>query len=117
MAIELTLPYPPSANRYWRTNRNGHVYKSEDAKAYAWHVMAAAPGVIPFTQNVRVEIDVYRPRRSGDLDNRLKVTMDSLEGIAYEDDAQVVELHARRFDDKHNPRVEVRVEPVAEVAA
>lgn len=31
---------------------------------------------------------------------------------AYFDDSQIVEIHARRFDDKANPRVEVRIEVV-----
>lgn len=31
-------------------------------------------------------------------------------GIAYSDDGQIVELHAYRFDDKNNPRMEVEIE-------
>jgi Holliday junction resolvase RusA-like endonuclease len=30
--------------------------------------------------------------------------------VAFEDDSQVVEIHAHRMDDAANPRVEVRVE-------
>ncbi len=30
-------------------------------------------------------------------------------GICYKNDVQVVEIHARRFDDKHEPRVEITV--------
>jgi hypothetical protein len=33
----------------------------------------------------------------------------ALNGIAYCDDSQVVELHAYRLDDKDHPRVEVQV--------
>ena len=55
---------------------------------------------------------VYRARRAGDLDNSLKVLLDALNGIAFEDDSQVVEIHARREEDPANPRVEVQIEPL-----
>lgn len=107
--MQFTLPYPPSANHYWRTTRNGRIYKTAAAKDYAWHVIAASGGRDPLSGDIALQIDVYRPRKSGDLDNRLKVTLDSLQGVAYRDDNQIVEIHARRFDDKDNPRVEVTV--------
>jgi Holliday junction resolvase RusA-like endonuclease len=53
---------------------------------------------------------VYRPRKAGDLSNRIKVLEDALNGIAWIDDKQIVEIHARREDDASNPRVEVRIE-------
>jgi Holliday junction resolvase RusA-like endonuclease len=36
------------------------------------------------------------PVRKPDLDNAAKLLLDSLNGLAYRDDAQVIELHARR---------------------
>jgi crossover junction endodeoxyribonuclease RusA len=108
--MRLILPYPPSANRLWK-NARGHMVKSAEAKVYGYQVLAIAQqaGISPMTGAVAVTIDVYRPRKSGDLDNRLKITIDSLNGLAWNDDAQIVEIHARRFDDKHNPRIEVEV--------
>jgi crossover junction endodeoxyribonuclease RusA len=108
--MRLVLPYPPSANRLWQ-NARGHMIKSAEAKVYGYLVLAAAQaaGIEPFTGAVSVKIDVYRPRKAGDLDNRLKVAMDSLNGLAWHDDGQIVEIHARRFDDKTNPRIEVEV--------
>jgi len=44
------------------------------------------------------------------LDNTLKVLLDALNGCAWVDDSQVVELHALRLEDPADPRVEVRVE-------
>jgi Holliday junction resolvase RusA-like endonuclease len=58
---------------------------------------------------VAVTLRVYRPRKSGDLDGRIKIVLDALQGVAYRDDSQVVALHAYRFDDKARPRVEVEV--------
>ena len=37
------------------------------------------------------------PCRKPDLDNQIKLFLDSLNGLAYHDDAQVVEVHARRL--------------------
>ena len=36
--------------------------------------------------------------------------LDSLRGIAYADDKQIVEIHAYRRDDPANPRIEVVIE-------
>jgi len=109
-AQSIVLPLPPSANRYWRTY-NGRVVVSEAAKTYkagVWMVAQHA-GMRPFTGPVAVYVHVYRARKVGDLDNVNKILLDALCGIAYQDDAQIVELHSWRHDDKDNPRVEVEV--------
>lgn len=109
--MEFTLPYPPSANRYWRYNR-GQIHVSEEARDFkreaAW--MAVLAGVECLEGNVKITLRVYRPARRGDLDNSIKVLIDALRGIVYNDDDQIVELHALRFDDKTDPRVVVKLE-------
>jgi len=117
--LRLTLPYPPSANRYWRiTARGGRVltYLSEEARAYRAHVLrlGRALGVTPTSADVELRLVVYRPRRAGDLSNRVKVLEDALIGVAYADDSQVVRIVAERLDDAASPRVEVEVREVAE---
>lgn len=94
-----TLPYPPSANLYWRSTARG-VYVSAAAKLYKLQAAqdALRQGVEPIEGTVALHLDVYRPRAAGDLSNRIKVLEDALIGVAYDDDAQVVEIHARRFD-------------------
>lgn len=114
--MRLTLPYPPSANRYWRTNQHGHNYVSPEAKRYKEGVRLRAHMARlgkPLACPVVLTVVVYRPQKSGDLSNRIKVLEDALNGIAFVDDSQVVEIHARREDDKTNPRVEVQVEAAA----
>lgn len=95
-----TLPYPPSANRYWRTFHGRTVVSQEarDYKALAG-LLARCSGVEPLAGGVALHLDVYRPRAAGDLSNRIKVLEDALIGVAYADDAQVIEIHARRFDE------------------
>lgn len=115
--MKLTLPYPPTANTYWRVWR-GRPVKSEKARHYQNTVrmkcLVNRPWGGPLDVlggPVSVSVDAYRPRAIGDLDNTLKVLLDALRGIAYVDDSQVVRIEASRFDDPANPRVEVEVLP------
>ena len=109
--MTLTLPLPPSANVYWRMWRNRMVVSTE-AKNYkiaaGWQAKAA--GVEPLRGPVAVTMHVYRARKAGDLDNKIKCLFDALNGIAWEDDSQVVELHAYMHDDKNAPRVEIEMQ-------
>jgi Holliday junction resolvase RusA-like endonuclease len=66
----------------------------------------------PLSGPVSVKIVAHRPAKRGDLDNMLKVALDALKGIAWEDDEQIEVLTAARFEDKENPRLEIRVEHV-----
>ncbi len=111
MSIKLTLPLPPSANRYWRMYNNRMVV-SPEATAYKEQVgwLCREAGLEPLSGSVCLTVRVYRKQKSGDLDNKLKVIGDALNGYAWFDDAQVVEIHAYRYDDKHNPRVEIECE-------
>ena len=113
VAQSIILPLPPSANRYWR-NFGGRMVVSAAAKAYkqgAW-LQAQHAGLHPFGGTVAVRLDIYRAIRRGDLDNFAKIVLDALCGVAYQDDDQIVELHAFRHDDKANPRVEVEIRQV-----
>ncbi len=114
VSVSLTLPYPPSANRYWRYVNN-HPTVSADARSYRTGagMVARHQGIAPFTGKVAMYIELYRPQKSGDLDNRIKILCDALKGVAYNDDDQIIEIHARLHDDKANPRCEVEVRQVA----
>lgn len=109
--MKLTLPYPPSTNVMYR-NYRGVTVTSGEAAAYKIEAgyLARQQGVELLHGPVKASLDFYRPQRSGDLDNRLKCTLDALNGIAWADDGQIVEIHARRFDDAKNPRVELVIE-------
>lgn len=110
--MRLSLPYPPSVNRIWRVFRN-RIIKSKEGRSYAATVKTtvALLGLRPADGPLSVSVTAYRPQRRGDLDNVLKAALDALNGVAWQDDSQVVELHALRLDDKHNPRLEVDVRP------
>jgi crossover junction endodeoxyribonuclease RusA len=111
--MKLTLPYPPSVNGMYATFRGRRIL-SREGRAYKKAVaeIAARQSIRPNAEPFRVVVEVYRPRRAGDLDNTLKALLDSLTGIVWVDDSQIVEIVARRFEDKANPRAEIEMESV-----
>lgn len=110
--MRLVLPLPPMSNRYWRYWR-GRVVRSPEADRYIQGVRMRALTAghrTPIIGPVCVNIGVYRKRKAGDLDGFLKVLLDSLQGVAFENDKQIEELHAIRMEDPADPRAVVTVE-------
>lgn len=99
--FKLELPYPISVNRYWKFWRN-QPRVSEEARAYKIAVAAIAieHGVTVIDGDVAIAF-VLHPKmtKSGtasrtrmDLDNAQKVAIDALNGVAYIDDKQIVDI-------------------------
>ena len=125
--MKLVLPYPVSANRYWRTvvaqRRDGPkkpralTFVSDEAKSYktecAWRAKEAGFRV-PMAGAVELRMRlVPKNRICMDLDNALKVSIDALKGIVYADDAQVFKIVAERADpDPAGARLEVEILPL-----
>lgn len=136
--IRLTLPYPVSANKYWRpVTIAGHVtiVPTKEAKDYRKQValLCSAAGVLrPLLGRVAVKLHLYphrpldwqkRLRQHGaawddtvqciDLTNAEKVLLDALNGVAYEDDKRIFEYSAKRMEpDAGGARVVVVIEPL-----
>lgn len=51
----------------------------------------------------------FGDNRKRDVDAYIKILLDSMEGIVYENDHQIGELHVYRHIDKENPRTEVEI--------
>lgn len=133
--ISVTLPWPLSANRYWRSfvpkgHKRAIVTLSDEAKAYKNEVRAAVltAGAKPIAGRVALTIHLYpaRPQdaekrmrknpltwdddvRSIDLDNALKVTLDALKGLAFGDDSMVRKIVAERMEPDGAARAVVTV--------
>lgn len=134
--IVLSLPYPISANRYWRTYMpRGFAAPvttiSKEAKAYRAEVALAArlAGVrSPLVGRVAVDILLYPKRPQDwtkrarqdpdcwddtvmclDLDNANKVLFDSLKGVAIEDDKWVRRITSQRMEPDGEARVIVTI--------
>ena len=83
LPMELTLPYPPSMNHYWRAGRGRH-YISKAGLAFRKAVQGVVweqlKGRAPrLSERVNLHLTVYRPdERKRDLDNLFKCTLDAL---------------------------------------
>ncbi len=111
--MKITLPYPPSLNRMYRSVK-GRVLLSKDGRQYKSNIeqICTVKRIKPFSGEVSVKVDLFRPEKRGDLDNSLKALLDSIQGFAYHNDAQIVHINAFRHDDKADPRVEVEITEV-----
>jgi len=107
----ISLPYPPSLNRLYRTVR-GRPILSKEAREYRAAVRSLLDGMgyRATGSPVAVSVWLYRPRRTGDADNALKALLDACNGFLWRDDSQLVEIHLWRLDDKDRPRVDLRIE-------
>lgn len=142
--IELTLPYPISANRYWKTRVikvAGHMqastYVSKEAKDFKEHVgwLARAAGVrapligrvaISYTLHPHRPLDYLKRMKRDpagwedtvqciDLDNAQKVLLDALKGVVMEDDRWVRSITAERGEPVDGGKLVVRISPAVPV--
>lgn len=140
--IALRLPYPISANRYWRAvtigGRNERARQimvpTKEAKAYkeecSWIAVRAGLSQ-PLDWRFELEIDLYpglpkdwasRAKKDPywddgvlcmDLGNCEKVLADALQGVLYTDDKWIWrEEKKRKLPDSNGARVEVRIIPL-----
>jgi crossover junction endodeoxyribonuclease RusA len=107
--IKITLPFPPSVNTLYATYKGRRIL-SKEGRQFKKTVELLVGKTTPTTNEVAVTVEIYRPRRTSDLDNRLKGLLDSMTGLFYVDDKQIVEIHAYRYEDKGNPRAEVEIQ-------
>lgn len=116
--IKLTLPMPPPVNNLYATvlvgkpgQKRSVRIPSREAKQFKLAVdnICSRFRKDPFIGDVAVSVKFFRQRRVGDIDNYFKALLDSLKGFAFNDDKQISWLHAERFEDKENPRVEVEI--------
>lgn len=108
------LPFPPSANRYWRHNR-GRTHLSSEARAYRALIAKEVSHSCTFGEaRLDVSIVAYPPdKRRRDLDNMLKQLLDALQFAgAYCDDSQIDRLSIERGEDKKHGLVEVRIQKI-----
>lgn len=124
---QLTLPYPPSMNTYWRNVPAG-IYKGRslractllNAKARAYHeeVGYTLKRIPKLLSKLVLEIAVIKPdKRKRDLDNLLKPILDTLQKCGvYEDDSQVVDLriyeHPTIKPSKNESKVLIIIKPI-----
>jgi len=101
-AIVFHVPGPVIPKGRPRTvTRDGksHTYTPKRTKDYEGvvklYALQARGRRKPFSGNVSLDIEI-RGKGRGDLDNQVKSLLDALNGVLYNDDKQVVELHVIR---------------------
>lgn len=123
-----------------RFNKNGHTYTPADTAKYERMVRAMFLSRYPRAEQigkdipVRAKINAYykipdsagkgkkqlmkagliRPTKRVDADNIAKILLDALNGYAYHDDAQVVELEVKKLYAQSEPYVDILIEEVME---
>jgi len=108
------LPYPHhiSVNNIWKISKYG-VYLSPIAKRYFKDVFFIVYSIPKFEEDLlRVEIKMYPPDlRKRDIDNILKITLDSLQHAKlYNNDNQVEELYVKKMHKVDDGMLEVKIQ-------
>jgi crossover junction endodeoxyribonuclease RusA len=110
--IELTLPWPPSMNHYWR-NVAGKTLISAEGRSYRKAVadqVLIQRGAKLLAGRLVVAIIAFVPdKRRRDLDNLLKSVLDSMTHAGvWLDDSQIDDLRITRSNVGGMIRVQVR---------
>jgi len=111
------IPVPQGSKRIGRMGGTGGgrpiILDANDRKLRPWRndvtaaAMVAARGQRPTVEAVTVRVDLFMPRPKSakrarpsvkpDVDKLARGVLDSLTGVLFVDDSQVVELHARKW--------------------
>lgn len=128
--ISLYIPGEAVAKARPRMTRSGHTYTPAKTKNYEAYIKSLFcqeyPHFAPMEGEIAAEISVYslipnskskkqkalmksgyiRPQKKPDCDNLAKGILDALNGLAYQDDRQVVDLGVHKYY-SDQPRAEV----------
>lgn len=109
----ISLPWPPSNNRYYRHNR-GRTHISTEGKQYrdlVADVIKQEMLDIGITSPLKVRIECHMPdRRSRDLDNLQKAAFDALTKAGFwMDDVQVVDYRVVKMPIVKGGRLELTI--------
>jgi len=115
--VTITLPWPPSVNKYWVPIKNSHKKRITQrgldfrvaVKIRLLHARAKK-----ITGRVKVDVFAFPPdRRTRDLDNLWKALLDALaKGGAYDDDGQIDDERMRRRETFPGGKLVVTVEEI-----
>lgn len=116
MAITFTVPgMPISVNHLYVNLGPGRRFPSAQGKAFkkavSWLAVVAMKqaGYGMIISGVGVRIRFYFKTMGSDIDNCIKALLDSMTGIVYKNDTQIIKLYAEKFKDTTNPRTEVTI--------
>jgi len=110
---------PPSVNHaYIIRNVKGRILRFRTARAQEYfkyvkrECFRQLNKVKILTHPISVHIEVsFRDKRKRDIDNLLKILLDSFEGVLWADDSQIFELYIKKSFDK-NQKIRVKITPI-----
>lgn len=115
MKQEFIIPYrPDSVNSHWCRSPRG-TYLSKKGKEFRENVQKYMR-IVKFKKEqgklkVKLEL-VFKDRRERDIDNYCKSIFDALNGILWEDDKQIYELHTTKRIGAKEDYFKITIEPI-----
>lgn len=100
---------PISVNKLYRGRRFLTNEGKHTKEAMAWEVFSQWKLPV-YTTPVKVTIKFYFNSKRPDIDGAIKGLLDCLQGILWENDRLIEELHVYKYKDTDNPRTELYVE-------
>ena len=110
---ERTVNYENWVKLCYQNSENNFMYESEPLIAEIAAFFTIASSKSKKDKNA-MEAGRIKPTKKPDADNIAKIILDSLNGLAYKDDSQVVILNVAKFY-SNMPRVEVNIYSAEEV--
>lgn len=118
MRIDFVVEGPPVGKQRAIVTKRG-AFTPAKTRAYErlvgnearFALLEAAKEHWPFDAHYSLTCRIYmQDERRRDIDNVGKAVSDALNGVAYDDDSQVHEVHLYRYLSREHPRVEVALE-------
>lgn len=73
------------------------------------------PKNTPKWQYELMEKGIIRPNKSPDLDNYVKLALDALNGLLWEDDRFIIETYAGKYYTTGKPKIEIKLEYIPQL--
>lgn len=111
---------PPSVNALYNKSKYGHIYKCKKAKDFEKKVKDKFKNgnfilcsKVPI--KLYIEFNLKCNVKKIDLDNMLKITLDSLNGLLYVDDSLIFELQCIKTFNNESDSIKVIMEKIEQV--
>lgn len=101
---------PISVNAAYRRSEGHGMHMTSEAHAYkeAIHWTAWEKRRIHKTPVVKIQF-TFADKRKHDIDNYLKLCLDALNGVMWEDDNDIVQLHVYKLYRKDKPNITITI--------
>ena len=110
MGHKLSFELPVSVNKMYTRSHNG-IILTEEARVWKRYASILATNQWGYAPMLKGELVVFYHFYGSklDIDNGLKLLNDSLNGIVWEDDNQIVEIHVYMYRKNSDRRVELEI--------